>query len=205
VGAGGLHLAPPPPAKVQQLRAAVAHAPPGSTAPPPIPGVHKAAIKPAPGGATSLIAPAARSGREPPPKPLPIRSSAAPNLSQSPPAGQQELRPQALPSTRGPDQTPEFHRPPSPTPPPVEGRPKAPETIQGVGSAPPKVRAPEKPMERAPPPQPQGPPGRSVGPPPGQTLHTPPAVPQKTVPPTKPPPKKPSDKKDESQRGDAPS
>ncbi len=75
---GGLQAAPPPPAKLQQLRAAVAQAPRGSTSPPPLPGVHKAAAAPVAGAAAPPIAPAAKSGREPPPKPLaPRRSTAA--------------------------------------------------------------------------------------------------------------------------------
>jgi hypothetical protein len=218
-GSSGLHAAPPPPAKVQQLRAAVAHAPPGSTAPPPKP------LPPKPPGGPNPPPPA---GSRPPP----------PALSRPLPPGH----------TTPPTGSPEMRRPPAQTPPPSAGTHPAPPAT-GAGEGPPAVkpRVETKPTESAPPPQPQErlkptpPPPvhpKPPGPPPTPAAHAPapplktaaPPVPPKPGPasvvhapvtplkttappvvrpkaapaPTKPPAKQPPDKKDDQPNGPHP-
>jgi len=190
-GASGLHSAPPPPAKVQQVRAAVAHAPPGSTAPPPIPGVHKAAAKPAKGAAPPVIAPAAKSGHQPPPKPLATHPAGAPKTSPGPAGGTRTLPPQA-PGSHGASPTTEMRRPPGETQTPPAGPP-----AKGATTAPlaPKTRTPVKPPEGAPPTQSRERPGKTLGAPAGQAAHPPTVPPKTTVGASNPPPKKQLDKK----------
>ena len=155
---GGLRAAPPPPARLQQIRAAVAQAPPGSHAPPPIPGAHQAAQKPsvAPGAAAPVIAPAARLGREPPPRPpagRPPGAGAGTGPAIRGPAPPMAGRPQgtypAAPVGReAPGAEPQArHAAPNPPPgPPREGgevprarpaQPEAPVTSPRPGGAPP--------------------------------------------------------------------
>ena len=232
-GAGGLHAAPPPPAKVQQLRAAVAHAPKGSTAPPPIPGVHKAAVAPPAGAAARPIAPAAASGRQPPPKPLAPRSNAVTGAPTPPPkplaprsnavtgAPTPPPRPrqplQAGPPPTGP--APEartLRRSPAPTPPtaahPTPSTTRPAETNPSVttqGGAAPKARVQTAPTTSSPPPhqvqERRAPPQETAPAHPAPPPKAPAAEQSAKPAPAGPPPKKPPPKKGDEQDSHAPS
>jgi hypothetical protein len=222
----GLRAAPPPPARLQQVRTAVAQTPPGSHAPPPIPGAHKAAEKPpVAAGAPPVIAPAARQGREPPPKPAATRAPSSPGTEpgrpiprQPPPTAERPqgtYYPSAPPGREMQGGEPQTRRaspnpPPGPPPPsyprqasPPQGGPEAPPAAPSpkAGARPPPSPDQERPSEPRNPSRPAPPP--PPPPPPRPQAASPrPAAPAQPRPENKSPP--PNEKKKPPPPGSGP-
>jgi hypothetical protein len=169
--------APPPPARLQSFRAAVAAHPAGTMAPPAIPGVSTAPPQSRP-GAPAFVAPSqirnpAAQARQPAPVARPT-TLPTPSTAGAPPRGVPLRSLQRPPLDRGPAQT--FARPPQPGPQPgyapqQEGaspprrlqRPQQPEGQPGYAPAPQEGAAqPPRRLQR--PQQPEGQPGYAPAP-----------------------------------------